>query len=89
MKIAVKERKEKTYNFLTIFSDLQTTIFRILNDELSSVQVLTIEIIKIVQNLSKKGIQIFIRWVLSHTKIEKNERTDSLVKKVTKLLKNI
>ena len=48
LKITVKEREKKTYNFLTIFSDLQTTISRILNDELRSEQVLAIEIIKIV-----------------------------------------
>ena len=48
LKIAVKEREKETYNFLTIFSDLQTTISRILNNELRPEQVLTIEIIKIV-----------------------------------------
>ena len=46
--MTVKEREKKTYNFLTIFSDLQTAISRILNNELRPEQALAIEIIKIV-----------------------------------------
>ena len=87
-KIAVKERNKDSYTSLTIFSDSESAILRILNDELGPRQALTAEIIKIAEKLTEKGVNIFIRWVPSHLNIEGNERADSLAKKAANQLKN-
>ena len=47
LKLAIKEKEKESYKFLTIFSDSQTAISWILNDELGPGQSLAIEIIEI------------------------------------------
>jgi ribonuclease HI len=88
LKLARKEREKESYKFLTIFSDSQTVISRILNDELGPGQSLAIEIIEIAQKLNEKNVKIFIRWISSHMKIIDNEKADFLAKKAIKNSKN-
>jgi len=88
-KIAIKEKRKKDFKSLTIFSDSQTAILRILNDELGPGQALAKEIIRTAEKLSSKGVQIFIRWVPSHINIQGNEEADSLAKKAANQPKNI
>jgi hypothetical protein len=62
LKIAVKERKQRNYSQLTIFSDSQPAIQRILNDKLGLGQALAIEIIAITEELKEKDVLTTIRW---------------------------
>ena len=55
-KIAIKEKRKKDFKSLTIFSDSQTAILRILNDELGPGQALAKEIIRTVEKLLSKGV---------------------------------
>jgi ribonuclease HI len=81
LKIAVKVRKQRNYSQLTIFSDSQLAIQRILNDKLGLGQALAIEIIAITEELKEKDVLTTIRWVPSHFGIEGNEKADLLAKK--------
>ena len=86
-KIAIKVRRKNNYISLTIFSDSQTAILRILKDKLSPRQTLAVEIIRIAKMIIDKGVKVFIRWVLSHINIKGNEKADFLAKKAVNQLK--
>ena len=55
-KIAVKEEKRNSYTSLTIFSDSQTAILRLLDDKIGPGQTLAAETIRIAEKLTDKGI---------------------------------
>ena len=51
LKIVTKEKKRNSYISITIFSDFQTAIKRLLNDDLGPEQTLAIEIIRLAKKL--------------------------------------
>jgi hypothetical protein len=85
---AIKERKQRNYSQLTIFSDSQPAIQRILNDKLGLGQALAIEIIAVTKELREKDVLTTIRWVSGHLSIKGNEKADLLAKKAANQSKN-
>ena len=88
LKIAVKEKKRESFTTLTIFSDSETAIKRIQNDELGPGQAIAKEIIQLAQKFINEGISVFIRWVPGHMNIEGNEKADYSAKKAANQSKN-
>lgn len=78
---ALKIAYKKDYRAVIVFTDNQAVIRSVANPDNQSGQYILLQILWIIENLRRKGIEPELRWVPAHIGIEGNERADKAGKK--------
>lgn len=80
LKMALIEISPKRADPITVYSDAQLAIWQLQVTNKEG-QVIITQITKQARQLQSNGGKVIIRWIPSHSRIEKNERADKTVKK--------
>ena len=83
----LNERDERDQRY-TVFSDSQAALSRVQHDQTGPGQVLAIEAITYVRDLTDRGNTVALRWTPSHEGIEGNELADRMARRAAEELES-
>ena len=74
---------KKDYRAVIVFTDNQAAIRSVANPDSQSGQYILLQILWMIENMRRKGIEPEFHWVPAHIGIEGNERADKAAKEAT------